>query len=89
MITSNIQFKDTGLDLAVTPSVNAGDMVTMQIKQGVTDIGQVDVATGQRSFLKRQIESRVAILRSGETIVLGELIKDKQCRRRKRRTAAS
>lgn len=75
VITSNIQFKDTGLDLAVTPSVNAGDMVTMQIKQGVTDIGQVDVATGQRSFLKRQIESKVAV-RSGETIVLGGLIKD-------------
>lgn len=75
VVTSNIQFKDTGLDLAVTPSVNAGDMVTMQIKQGVTDIGQVDVATGQRSFLKRQIESKVAV-RSGETIVLGGLIKD-------------
>lgn len=79
--TSSIQFKDTGVQLAVTPSVNAGDLVTMDIKQTVTDVGQVDLATGQRSFLQRQIESKVAV-RSGESIVLGGLIKDNTTRSR-------
>jgi general secretion pathway protein D len=50
-------------------------MVTMTINQAVTDVGQVDIATGQRSFLQRQIGSKVAI-RSGETLVLGGLIRD-------------
>ena len=75
VITSNIQYKDTGVNLAVTPSVNAGNMVTMQINQSVTDVGQVDAATLQRSFLQRQFASKVAV-RSGETLVLGGLIRD-------------
>lgn len=74
-ITNNIQYKDTGVSLSVTPSVNAGNMVTMLINQSVSDVGQVDVATGQRSFLQRQIGSKVAV-RSGETLVLGGLIRD-------------
>ncbi len=74
-ITSNIQYKDTGVTLSVTPSVNAGNMVTMQLNQAVTDVGQVDAATGQRSFLQRQFGSKVAV-RSGETLVLGGLIRD-------------
>lgn len=74
-VTTNIQYKDTGVSLAVTPSVNAGNMVTMQINQTVSDVGAVDIATGQRSFLQRQIGSKVAV-RSGETLVLGGLIRD-------------
>ena len=74
-ITNNIQYKDTGVSLAVTPSVNAGNMVTMQINQTVSDVGAVDLATGQRSFLQRQIGSKVAV-RSGETLVLGGLMRD-------------
>ena len=74
-ITTNIQYKDTGVTLSVTPSVNSGNMVTMQLNQGVTDVGLVDEATGQRSFLQRQFGSKVAV-RSGETLVLGGLIRD-------------
>lgn len=75
VISSSIQYKDTGVALAVTPSVNSGNMVTMSINQAVTDVGQIDTATGQRAFLQRQINSKVAI-RSGETLVLGGLIRD-------------
>lgn len=74
-VSTNIQYKDTGVSLTVTPSVNAGNMVTMQINQTVSDVGAVDIATGQRSFLQRQIGSKVAV-RSGETLVLGGLIRD-------------
>ncbi|GAB4397004.1 MAG: type II secretion system secretin GspD [Rhodoferax sp.] len=74
-VSDNIQYKDTGVTLSVTPSVNAGNMVTMLINQAVTDVGQVDVATGQRSFLQRQFASKVAV-RSGEALVLGGLIRD-------------
>ncbi len=74
-VTTSIEYKDTGVLLAVTPSVNAGDMVAMTLNQSVTDVGPIDAATGQRAFLQRQIGSRVAV-RSGEAIVLGGLIKD-------------
>ena len=74
-VTTSIEYKDTGVLLAVTPSVNSGDMVSMTINQSITDVGPIDVATGQRAFLNRQIGSRVAV-RSGEALVLGGLIRD-------------
>lgn len=75
--TSSIEYRDTGVKLQVTPSVNAGGLVTMDISQAVTDVGQVDTATGQRSFLERNVSSRVAV-RTGESVVLGGLIRDNQ-----------
>lgn len=74
-VQNSITFKDTGVQLSVTPSVNDGGLVTMDIEQSVTDVGPVDAATGQRSFLNRNVNSRVAI-RSGESVVLGGLIRD-------------
>lgn len=74
-VTSTVQYRDTGVNLAVTPSVNAGNLVTMQIDQTMTDQSASSGANGQPIFLQRQIGSKVAV-RSGETIVLGGLIKD-------------
>lgn len=79
--TSSVQYKDTGVMLSVSPSVNAGGLVSMLVNQSVIDVGQVDVATGQRSFLQRELSSRVAV-RSGETLVLGGLIRDNSSRTR-------
>ncbi|AHE98552.1 general secretion pathway protein D [Thioalkalivibrio paradoxus ARh 1] len=73
--TSSIEFRDTGVILEVTPSVNAGGLITLDVHQDVTDVGPVDSATGQRSFLQRNFQSRIAV-RSGESIVLGGLIRD-------------
>jgi general secretion pathway protein D len=74
--TSSVQYKDTGVNLVVTPSVNSGNVVTMQVDQTTTDVGTASAsANNQPSFLQRQISSKVAV-RSGESIVLGGLIKD-------------
>ena len=73
--TASITYKDTGVLLSVTPSVNAGNLITMQINQSISDVGNIDSATGQRSFLQRMISSKVSV-RTGETIVLGGLIRD-------------
>jgi general secretion pathway protein D len=70
----NISYKDTGVQLTVRPSVNAGGLVTLDVLQTVTDVGNIDV-TGNRRFLERSIESRVAV-RSGESVVLGGLIRE-------------
>ena len=81
-ITSSIEYKDTGVLLSVQPSVNAGGLVSMTVSQTLTDVGAaIDVATGQRPFLKREIATRVAV-RSGETVVLGGLIRDNSTRAR-------
>jgi general secretion pathway protein D len=75
--TSAIQMIDTGVSLLVRPRVNAGGLVLMDILQSVnqaittTTSANIDSPTIQ----KREIESSVAV-QSGETIVLGGLIKE-------------
>ncbi|WP_168389257.1 type II secretion system secretin GspD [Xylophilus sp. Leaf220] len=69
--TTNIQYKDTGVQLQVMPSVNAGNVVTMLLTQAVTDVGTTTTPT----FRQRQITSKVAV-RSGDALVLGGLIRD-------------
>jgi general secretion pathway protein D len=63
------------VSLQVTPQVNSNGLVKMDIQQDITDTGEIDAATGNRSFLQRNIKSSVAV-KSGETIVLGGLIRD-------------
>lgn len=72
---TTVQYKDTGVSLQVTPHVNSNGLVKMDIQQDITDVGEIDSATGNRSFLQRNIKSNVAV-KSGETIVLGGLIRD-------------
>lgn len=77
LVTQSIAYKDTGVMLSVTPSVNAGGLISMDISQQVTDVGAQDDVTKQRSFQTRQIQTRVAV-RSGESIVLGGLIRENE-----------
>lgn len=74
-VQNSITYRDTGVRLEVTPSVNDGGLVTMEIAQEVIDVGPIDAATGQRSFLNRNVNSKVAV-RNGESVVLGGLIRD-------------
>ncbi len=61
--------------LDVLPRINSGGMVNMEIKQEVIDVGPIDAATSQRSFLQRSVTSKVAV-KNGQTLVLGGLIRD-------------
>jgi general secretion pathway protein D len=77
--TTNIQYKDTGVMLQVTPSVNSGNIVTMNVDQTVSALGgtvTVGTSTSNPTFSQRQISSRVAV-RSGESIVMGGLIQER------------
>ena len=74
-VTQNIEYRDTGVQLSVTPSVNAGGMVVMDIEQSVTDVGPLGEGVAESTFLERSITSRVAV-RSSESVVLGGLIRE-------------
>jgi general secretion pathway protein D len=65
--------------LQVTPSVNSGNIVTMNVDQTVSALGgtvTVGTSTSNPTFSQRQISSRVAV-RSGESIVMGGLIQER------------
>jgi general secretion pathway protein D len=73
---NSIEYKDTGVILTVTPRVNAGGLVLMDISQEVSDVGTTTSSTlNSPTINERKIGSTVAI-QDGETIALGGLIKD-------------
>ncbi len=75
--TSSIQQRKTGVKLTVKPRVNANGLVIMDIEQSVENVKEE--GSGSRidspTIATREITSSVAV-QSGETIVLGGLIKD-------------
>lgn len=67
--------KEVGIKLKVTPQINEGDSIQMQIEQEVSNVlganGAVDVR-----FAKRQINTSVMV-QDGQMIVLGGLIDER------------
>ena len=75
-IVSNIQFRDTGVILEVTPRVNASGLVVLEIMQEVSDVVPTTTSTlDSPTIQQRRIETTVAV-QSGQTIALGGLIRD-------------
>lgn len=78
---NEIKYRNTGILLTVSPRVNSGGMVTMDISQEVSSVvnntsSQIDAPTIQQ----RQLNSTVSI-RNGQTVVLGGLIRDENSTR--------
>ncbi|MCX7076127.1 MAG: type II secretion system secretin GspD [Methylococcales bacterium] len=74
-VFSQQQQRKTGVKLKIKPRVNANGLVTMEVTQSVEDPGAIPANGTNPSILTREINSSVAV-QSGETIVLGGLIKD-------------
>ncbi|MCV6590139.1 MAG: type II secretion system secretin GspD [Marinobacterium sp.] len=80
LVTSTIQFRDTGVMLEVTPQIRDGGMVVLKINQDVSDVAQTTSSgIDSPTINQRQINTTVAV-HSGDTIVLGGLIRDNQDR---------
>jgi general secretion pathway protein D len=74
-LVNEVQFRDTGVLLQVTPRINAGGMVTLEINQEVSEPSADEFAAGNVSILQRTINTSVAV-QSGETVLLGGLIRE-------------
>lgn len=73
---NSTQFRDTGITLDVTPRVNPGGLVYMEIREEKSVPGAASSAVnGNVSVDKSTIETEVAV-QSGETVVLAGLIED-------------
>ena len=76
-IVNSITFRDTGVILRVTPRVNAGGLVTMQIEQEVSNVAASEEPTVTPTIFQRTISSTIAVT-SGESVALGGLISENQ-----------
>ncbi len=76
-IVNSIDYRETGVILEVTPRVNSGGLVTLDIAQEVSDVVQGPSAGGISSptFSQRNVSSRV-VVQDGQTVGLAGLIRD-------------
>ena len=76
-VITSVNYVDTGIVLSVRPHINSGGLVTLEISQEVSDVQVGVTTTGLNSptINKRSAQTTVAV-QSGDTMVLGGLIKD-------------
>ncbi|WP_462170282.1 type II secretion system protein GspD [Pseudoalteromonas xiamenensis] len=75
--TTQVVYQSTGVELTVTPTVNAQGLVIMEIEQNISnqeDTGNPTVA-GSPAIFERKLKTE-AIASSGQTIILGGLISE-------------
>lgn len=76
-VVSSINYQQTGVIMQVTPRVNSGGLVTLDISQEVSDVDPNVTTPGLNSptFQQRSVSSRV-VVQDGQTIGLAGLIRD-------------
>jgi general secretion pathway protein D len=75
-IVNSIEYRDTGIILKVTPRVNSGGLVLLDIAQEVSDVlPNTTSSISSPTIEQRKIATSVAV-QDGETLALGGLIKN-------------
>ncbi len=82
-VLNSYDYRETGVILQVTPRVNSGGLVTLDISQEVSSVVAATTSTvasaSTPTFQERAVESRV-VVQDGETIGLAGLIQDSDTR---------
>jgi general secretion pathway protein D len=73
ILSNDVQYKDTGITVKVTPRINDDGIINMKIYQELTQLGPERTTQNLQSFDQRKIETHV-VVRDGTAIVIGGLI---------------
>jgi general secretion pathway protein D len=81
-VVNEIQFKNTGVILKVTPRINTNGLVTMEIQQEISAVSRTTTSdTLTPTISQRRISSTIAVS-SGQLVVLGGLISEQNDRQK-------
>jgi general secretion pathway protein D len=76
-LVSNIEMRNTGVILKVTPRVNANGVVTLDVIQEISNVVKNgDATTLTPTISQRKVQSSIAVA-SGQTVLLGGLISNR------------
>ncbi len=79
-LLQNIQYRNTGIQLTVKPTINSEGYLTLDINQNVSNAQANDTSNISSPLIfNRSIQTKV-ILKSGEMVVLGGLITENKSR---------
>jgi len=73
VVTTTSQYIDTGVLLQVTPHINAGGLITLDVQAEVSDPGPVANSGDAPPINTRSVQTIVSV-QSGQTMVMGGLI---------------
>jgi general secretion pathway protein D len=78
---NSVSYQQTGVILQVTPRVNSGGLVTLDLKQEVSDVDSTTTTSGLDSptFNERSITTQV-VIQDGQTVGIAGLIRDDRSR---------
>ncbi len=77
LIVNTVQYRGTGVNLEVTPRVNASGMVTLDIVQEVSDVVTTTTSTINSPTIQNRSLLSTVTIESGETVMLGGLIRER------------
>ncbi len=72
---TTVDRKDVGIKLKVTPHINDGNIMRLEIEQEISKLTTSTVSSGDPITSKRQLKTTV-LIDDGETVVLGGLLQD-------------
>ena len=79
VIEGNIEYKDIGIILTITPRISDGGLITLELQIEKSDVNAKALPLGNLSnvpvFTKKTVKTLVSVL-EGQTIVIGGLIED-------------
>lgn len=75
-IIAETQYRDTGVLLQVTPRINAGGMVTLELSQEVSSPAPGTGDSNGNPPISQRTVTSVVTVQSGETVLLGGLISE-------------
>ncbi|MEP7068726.1 MAG: type II secretion system secretin GspD [Usitatibacter sp.] len=78
-VLNSFQYLETGILLAVTPRINSGGMVTLEINQEVSEPKAAEAGNPNPNVATRNAKTSVQVA-SGESIALGGLIRENRQR---------
>ncbi|WP_020591938.1 type II secretion system protein GspD [Kiloniella laminariae] len=75
---NTIEFRDTGVVLQVTPRVNTSGIINLEIEQEVSDVVSTTTSGIDSPTIQQRKVSSHVVVKSGESITLGGMIRDSQ-----------
>jgi len=74
LVVNNVTYRETGVVLEVTPRVNAGGFVTMDVNQSVSNVVNTTTSNIDSPTIQQRRLSSTISVKTGQTVLLGGLI---------------
>jgi len=78
VVVNSTQYLDTGIILTVTPRISAGGVVNLDVQQEVSTASSVPTTGLISPTISKRTAKSIVTVQSGETTILGGLIKDEK-----------